>query len=398
MEAAVRFLPGWRRVRRHPRRWIAGAAVVVLAAAGAAYGVVAADRVVTLDEKGCGTGWSGPVDGHQSLTLRDAAPNPVQVYLIDPRRNLVYAEARDLAPGTRRTMGTTLGAGRYALRCVFTDGTVLTSPAHTLSGTVAGAVTGVPPMPDLDLTEPVTAYRAYVQRSLPPLLTDATRLAADVTAGNLAAARSDWLPAHLDYERLGAAYNSFQDFDAGINGTADGLPLGVDDPSWTGLHRIEYGLWHGQSAAVLRSLADGVVSAVKGLIEDLPSEDIDPGDLPLRTHEILENTLQFQLSGHDDYGSGTTLATAYANTQGTQAVLSMLTGLITARNPALLTAIDRGVATVQADLLACRDAHGTWIAAAALPQPRRQKLDGDLGALLERLDAVPNLLYERTSA
>ncbi|GIH17977.1 EfeM/EfeO family lipoprotein [Rugosimonospora africana] len=411
----MRSPAGWSSVRRHPRWWIAGAAVVALAAAGTVYGVLAVDRVVTLSEKDCGNGWSGPVDGRQSLVLRDAAPNPVQVYLIDPRRNLVYAEARDLTPGTRRTMSTTLGAGRYALRCVFTDGTVLTSQAHTLTGTVAGAVTGVPPMPDLDLTGPVGAYRSSVERGLPPLLADATRLAADVAAGNLAAARTDWLPAHLDYERLGAAYNSFQDFDGAINGTADGLPDGVDDQSWTGLHRIEYGLWHGQPAAVLRPLTGRLVSDIKGLIEDLPSEDIDPGDLPLRTHEILENTLQFQVTGHDDYGSGTTLATAYANTQGTQAVLGTLTGLISARDPALLAAIDRGIATVQADLLACRvsdqsgsarlaprhdpdQSSGIWIAAGALPQARRQKVDADLGALLEQLDAVPNLLHERTSA
>ena len=36
-------------------------------------------------------------------------------------------------------------------------------------------------------------------------------------------------------------------------------------------------------------------------------------DIGLRTHEILENTLQFQLTGHDDYGGGTTLATTLAN-------------------------------------------------------------------------------------
>jgi iron uptake system EfeUOB component EfeO/EfeM len=377
---------------------VLGAAVLVVAAAGVTAGVVTSRDVVTLDEKRCGDGWSGPVRGRQNVTLRDAAPNPVQVYLIDPGRNLVYAEARDLTPGTRRTMSTTLGAGRYALRCVFTDGTVLTSPAHTLTGAVAGAVAGVPPMPDLDLDEPVTAYRAYVQGSLPALRTDAARLAADVTAGDLGAARTDWLPAHLDYERLGAAYNSFEDFDGELNGTADGLPEGVDDPSWTGLHGIEYGLWHGQSATQLAPLTDGLVSDVDALIEDFRSEDTDPADLPLRSHEILENALQFQLTGHDDYDSGTSLATAYANTQGTEAVLGTLTALITARNPALLTTIDAGLKTFQADLLACRNADGTWIAAGSLPQARRQRLDADLDALLEQLDVIPNLLQERTSA
>jgi len=36
-------------------------------------------------------------------------------------------------------------------------------------------------------------------------------------------------------------------------------------------------------------------------------------DIGLRTHEIMENALEFQLSDHDDYGSGSTLATTVAN-------------------------------------------------------------------------------------
>jgi iron uptake system EfeUOB component EfeO/EfeM len=387
--------------RRLPGRWwVYGAAMLVLlgAATFVVVDVTTARHSVTLDEKACGAGWSGPVVGRQHLTLHDTADNTVQVFLIDPGRNLVYAEARDVTPGTERAMSTTLGAGRYALRCVFSDGTVLTSGAHTLTGAVAGAVPGLPPMPDLDLAPAVTAYRAYVRGSLPTLLTAATRLAADVTAGNLAAARADWLPAHLDYERLGAAYNSFEDFDGDLNGMAAGLPKSVDDPSWTGFFRIEYGLWHGQSAPTLKPLTDGVVTDVHALIEDFPSEDVDPVDLPLRTHEILENALQFQLSGVADYGSGSTLATIYANTQGTEAVLGTLNALIVSRAPALRTSIAAGLATVQAALVSCRDAHGGWIAVGQLPKPRRQQLDAALDALLEQLARIPNLLQERTSA
>ncbi len=179
---------------------------------------------------------------------------------------------------------------------------------------------------------------------------------------------------------------------------ASGLPLGTADPSWTGFFRIEFGLWHGQSAAELLPLTKGLVSAVQGLIADFPSEEVDPGDVPLRSHEILENALQFQLTGIADYGSGTTLATLYANTQGTQAVLATITGLITARDPQLLASIDRGIATVQGELLADHADEGGWVPASALPRAQRQQLDGDLGALLENLSSIPDLLTGRTSA
>jgi high-affinity iron transporter len=131
--------------------------------------------------------------------------------------------------------------------------------------------------------------------------------------GVVAAARADWLTAHLEYSSLGAAYGTFEDFDKEINGRADGLPLGVADPGFTGFHRLEYGLWHGQSAQSLTVVADRLVTDVTGLRKAFPTQDFDPTDLPLRTHEILENTLQFELTADTDEGSGSNLATTRAN-------------------------------------------------------------------------------------
>ena len=381
------------------------AAAAVLGLAGGAVAMGAASSgstsapVLAIGERSCGNGWSHPVAGHQVVQLTDTARDPAQVYLIDPRGGAVFAEVQDLTPGTTRALDTTLAAGDYAFRCVFTDGAVLTSTTYTVTGTSAQTpVPGVQPMPDLALGAPVAAYRAYVQRSLPVLLADTERLNTDVQTGRLTAAKADWLTAHLDYERLGAAYNTFGDFDDAINGMANGLPLGTADPSWTGFFRIEYGLWHGQPDSELRPLTAGLLTEVQGLIGDFPSEDTDPGDLPLRSHEILENALQFQLTGIADYGSGTTLATLYANTQGTQAVLSTISSLISSRDPQLLAAIDQWMATVQADLTADRAPDGSWLPPAQLPTVQRQKLDGDLGELLEQLSSVPDLLTGRTSA
>ncbi|TDU02958.1 iron uptake system component EfeO [Streptomyces sp. 846.5] len=393
-------------MRQPPLR--AAAAALTAATVIALLGVAVSDApdgrpaapVITVSENGCGAGWTASMIRHAGqvvLRLSDTARDPAEVYLIAPGSGEVYAEVLSLLPGVPRTLSTTLDGGSYALRCVFTDGQVRTSPTRTLGGTAAGAVAGVLPLPDLDLAAPVAAYRAYVTGALPGLLADSRRLDADLAAGDLARARADWLPAHLDYERLGAAYNSFGDFDAAVNGTADGLPGGTADPSWTGFHRIEYGLWHGQGAAELRPFGGELVKDVQDMIADFPSADTDPADLPLRSHEILENALQFQLTGDSDYGSGTALATLQANVQGTRAVLGTLAALITPRDPALLPALDSGLSTLDADLAACRTPSG-WIAPNALPLTRHQQLDSALGGLLEQLSTVPDLLQGRPSA
>jgi high-affinity iron transporter len=164
------------------------------------------------------------------------------------------------------------------------------------------------------------------------------------------------------------------------------------------LHAIEYVLWHGGSAGDIRPLTQALVTSVQGLISDFPSEEVDPGDLPLRAHEILENTLQFHITAVSDYGSGTSLATAYANTEGTQEVLSVLAPLIDDRAPGLRGRLDAEIAAVQGDLQATRDGSGNWTPAAAITAAQRQRLDADLDQLLEDLSTITNLLAPRTNA
>ena len=334
---------------------------------------------------GCGTPPDRLAAGPVAFTVANDATAFTAVYVINPAGD-VYAEIPSLTPGKTLPLTTTLAAGSYALRCVFTNGTVRTSPPITVTGTATGAVAGFAPLPDLDMTAPVDAYRNWVGGQLPGLLAACQQLAADIDRGDLASARTDWLTAHLDYERLGAAYNSFGDFDDAIDGRADGLPQGTADPGWTGFHALEFALWHGGTNAA--ALAHGLLDSVNGLIADFPSEEVDPGDLPLRAHEILENAMQFQLTGIADYGSGTTLATLYANTQGTAEVLSVLAPLITPRDPNLLRTINTDLATVQHAITTDEQTPST---------AARQRLDGELGGLLEELAQLPNLLAPRTS-
>lgn len=390
--------------RRMPR-WAVGTSIFALPA-GAAVAAIAllgpgksapTAVAIALSESSCATGWSAPEAGAQDFRLTNNGRTTAEVFLINPGSNAVFAEIENLAPGTTRPLTVTLAGGSYAFRCAFTDGTALSSRTYTVGGS-SGANTGFTPVTDQDLQQPVADYRGYVQQNLPVLLADAQRLDADLAAGDLSAAKADWLTAHLDYEGLGAAYGTFGDYDAKIDGLATGLRGGVNDPSWTGFHRIEYGLWHGRSATALRPLGDRLVSDVQALIKAFPSQSTNPNDLPLRTHEILENTLQFQLTGIADYGSGTALATASANLHGTQVVLSTLIGLMRTRDPQALRSIDTWLQTVAADLNAAHDPDGSWTAPDRLTAIQRQKLDGDLGELLEQLAVVPNLLEERSSA
>ncbi len=115
-------------------------------------------------------------------------------------------------------------------------------------------------------------------------------------------------------------------------------------------------------------------------------------DLSLRTHEILENTLQFELTGETDEGSNTNLATAWANVEGTQLALAAIAPLLHQGEPRLLASLRAGIGQMAARFKAFERPGGSWEPLQSLTTSQRQHLDGELSGLLEHLSVVPDLL------
>lgn len=388
--------------RKPTPRWALGTAVVtvpavaavaVIAAVGPGSGVKGA-QTIEVSAASCGKGFGDLTAGEHTFQMKNTGDVAAEVYLMDPATSAVYGEIEGLAPGTTRPMTATIGGGTYAWRCVPNGKSAVTSGAKRATGS-GSSTTAVVPITEKDLDAPLEQYRAYVTDHLTELAGYTDTLKQDVDAGDLAKAKQDWLTAHLAYNRLGAAYGTFQDWDRKIDGRADGLAAKVQDKDFTGFHRLEYGLWHGEAAAALAPVADQLDTDVHGLIGDWPKQDFDPADLPLRAHEILENALQFQLTGDADYGSGTTLATAEANLAGTREVLTVIRPLIQARDPQGLARIDAWLDRFGAVVASAKKPDGTWTPADRLDAATRQKLNGTLGELLEQLSVVPDLLEIR---
>jgi iron uptake system EfeUOB component EfeO/EfeM len=229
-----------------------------------------------------------------------------------------------------------------------------------------------------------------VSSGLGSLLQQTDTLARDVRANDLYSARQAWLAAHLTYERLGAAYGTFGSFDSEIDGRADGLPGGVNSPRFTGFYRMEYGLWHGQSAAELAGPVSRLDQDVRALHMAFPRLQFVLSDLGLRTHEILENAVQFQLTGHDDYGSGTTLATTAANIVGTRELLIVLHPLLMTRYgdlPAVTMWLDRLERLVNA----ARSLDSRWTPVNELGTSQREKIDAAAGQSREVLAPIATI-------
>ena len=251
----------------------------------------------------------------------------------------VVAEIETLGPATTAEMPAMLGPGSYTFECHMSGEAVTTSATVQVTGKATQNVpAAVKPVTLTDLTGPNKEYERYAAGQLRTLAGAITKIKTDLQQGRLNAARTDWLAAQLDWEKAGASYDSFGDDGTAVDGLPDGLVNGVNDKDFTGLHRLEYGLWHGQSAATLLPVVNVLARDVTTVQKNLASGDLagDPANLALRAHEILEDALRDHVSGIDDQGSGDAYAVTYADLQVTRVVLSELAPLINERALTLL--------------------------------------------------------------
>jgi iron uptake system component EfeO len=366
-------------------------ALSLLAACSGSAGSPAAN-VITVTNSKCGTGWQHPTTGVQTLQIHNAASSMVEVSLTNAYDGAVYARVEGVGPGTTRAMPVDVGSGSYAFSC---DGSVYgdsTGPVVRVSGHVRGGV-GILPVSESAMLTVTKEAQTYIIDGLASVERQTTALAAEIKAGNLAQARVTWLSAHMAWEELGSAYGMFGPFDDEVDGTPFGLPRGVNDPGFTGFYRLEYGLWHGQSASELTGPANTLNVDVRSLQAAYPGMELTPAltlsDLALRTHEVLENAMQRQLSGQDDFGSGTTLATMAAGIAATQAQLAMLHPLLVTRYQNLSTLyswLDRLQQLVDAE----KTGHG-WTPVTSLTTGQQEMLNSAAGETVQLLALIPPL-------
>jgi len=367
----------------------AGATIAALPAAATTAGMA-----MTVTKTGCAPEWTSGTTGTHTFTVTNNSGLAGEVNL-DNAAGAVVGEIETIGPGTSAALTATLGAGTYKFTCFMGSQAATVSQAVQVTGATAStqAPVAVKPVTAGDLTPANDRYQRYAAAQLTDLAAQVTTIQSDLRRGDIATARQDWLAAQLDWERVGASYDSFGDLGLAVDGLPDGYPSGVNDKDFTGLHRLEYGLWHGQSAPELEQVTAVLATNVATVRKNLASDDLagDPTNLPIRAHEILEDALRDHLSGMDDQGGGAAFAQTYADVQVTRAILGYLAPLIDARQPGLVTTLTTELDTLDQALLATQ-ANGAWTSLGAAPQSAREHVDAAIGAELESAASVPDLL------
>jgi iron uptake system EfeUOB component EfeO/EfeM len=245
----------------------------------------------------------------------------------------------------------------------------------------------------------LAGYRSYVAGQLTTLQSQVSALQGALASRSLAAAESAWLSAHGTWLTIGqddGAYGCFGALGGAIDGLAGGLPLGTADPGFTGFHRIEFDLWtnHDLNAAASDTQTlEGLLGQLlaQPLTSYLPASANGIAGWVLRPHEVFEDASRDTLSADDDYGSGTELASLSADVSAVQTMLDELAPTLDPLAPSLVADADAQLDMLNTAIVATRSG-ATWVSIQNLAAPERQQVDADVGALLQTLAPIPDLL------
>ncbi|HWH09789.1 MAG TPA: EfeM/EfeO family lipoprotein [Solirubrobacteraceae bacterium] len=261
-------------------------------------------------------------------------------------------------------------------------------------GNIAGArpVQELVPVAPAEFDRPIAESRAYAQARLRAMAKDVDRLIGALAAGSRSRSEQLWLTAYGTYLRLGGVYGEFGQLDTAIDGTPGGLARGTANPDFTGLHRIEFGLWTGRAPDGLLPAAVALAGNIRRLEKVVPTVAITPLAYATRAHEILEDAQRDFLSGADVPWSGEGVFATAAAVAATEEVLTTLRPLLDGRG-STIEQVDFGLTRLRAVLAEIRHAHGGgWPTLGQLSQLASERLDGALGFVLEELAGIPGEL------
>ncbi|HTU95022.1 MAG TPA: EfeM/EfeO family lipoprotein [Solirubrobacteraceae bacterium] len=241
------------------------------------------------------------------------------------------------------------------------------------------------PLPANSFDRPVAEYLRYAVGVSGQLGTAVSALTARLESGDRAAAQRAWNVAFTDYLHLGAVYGLLP---GDLNDRLAQIPTDLDETHFTGLHRVEKGLWQGAPLRSLVPISRAISAAIPSLKQTLPTTQIDPIDYAARGHEILEDAQRDLMSGNQVPWSGEGVLGTAAGITATREVVRTLAPLMQGRDNTLVQ-VDNWLVTLQSTFRTIRRPDGTYPTLDQLTIAQRERINGSLAGALSALEEIP---------
>ncbi|MBK1624353.1 iron uptake system protein EfeO [Afifella marina] len=176
----------------------------------------------------------------------------------------------------------------------------------------------------LDLVEPLAQYKIYVAENTAELVKDTEAFVKAIKDGDVEKAKELFAPTRTSYEAVEPIAELFSDLDVSIDARADDYEKGEEDPTFTGFHRLEYGLWEEGSTEGLDEYADQLMEDVKELNSRINELTFPPETVVGGAAALMEEVAATKISGEEDRYSRTDLWDFKANFDGAYKIFDLL--------------------------------------------------------------------------
>jgi iron uptake system component EfeO len=216
-----------------------------------------------------------------------------------------------------------------------------------------------PAAPSSLVQQSVASYKKYVVDQAAEMVARTRAFTDAVRARDLAAAQAAYAPSREPWERIEPIAGLVEEIDGKVDARVDDF-AGVDDPKFTGWHRLEYILFQLQTTDGAAQYAGQLDADLASLQTQLSTLDLPPVEVAVGGSELIEEVSLGKITGEEDRYSKTDLWDFNANVEGSQAVVDALTPALQQANPELLTDINTRFDELNATLAPLRRGNG-WV-------------------------------------
>jgi iron uptake system component EfeO len=208
------------------------------------------------------------------------------------------------------------------------------------------------------LVEPISNYKIFILKRLDRLVADTAAFTKAIKAGDLDKAKALYAPTRVNYEMVEPVAELFSDLDGAIDSRVDDHEKGTKDPSFTGFHRLEYGLFAENTTKGLGPFADKLMADVKELHKRVSGLTLPPDKVVGGAAALMEEVAATKISGEEDRYSHTDLWDFQANVDGSKKIFELVRPLIEKSDKAFVTKVADNFGTVEKTLAKYKKGNG----------------------------------------
>jgi iron uptake system component EfeO len=240
------------------------------------------------------------------------------------------------------------------------------------------------------VNDAVAEYQAWVAEQVDLTIAATKGFTDAVRAGDLEGAKAAYAPSRQGWERIEPIAGLVEDIDGAVDARVDDFE-GVDDPAFTGWHRLEYLLWEQGTSDGGVPFADQLDADLQTLRTELQAMEIPPAALAVGSAELIEEVSTGKIRGEEDRYSGTDLWDFAANVEGAERGFELLEPAIEAEDAELVATIEGLFDELDGQLGAYRDGDG-YQPYGALTDNDKTEMQTTLAELSENLATVAGVL------